>query len=266
MYIHLKCRYFLKVKKLRTILNEKEQLVFTLVRLRRSPTLATLCDWFGISCASGSKIFITWVLFLEKELNFLIMFSSLSEMEGVARPKCYAEIANLRAVIDCTELYIDKPSRPSSQRNTYSHYKSRNTFKVLVSQSPICHFNFVSNAYAGSISDKEIVQKSGFLDNLEEGDIVMADKGFNIQDLLALHGVRLLAPPIMRKDNVSACASTVTRRIASKRVHIERMIRKLKSYQILRKCLPLTFKGYISSIIKVVAALVNLQPRIIKIY
>ncbi|CAB4021738.1 Hypothetical predicted protein, partial [Paramuricea clavata] len=146
----------------------------------------------------------------------------------------------------------------------YSQYKSRNTFKVLVSQSPLCHFNFVSNAYSGSISDKEIVQKSGFLDYLEEGDIVMADKGFNIQDLLAIQCVRLIAPPIMRKDNVSACASTLTRRIATKRVHIERMIRKLKSFAILRKCLPLTFKGYISSIVKVVSSLVNLQPPIIK--
>lgn len=185
-------------------------------------------------------------------------------MEGISRRKCYEEMKNLRAIIDCTELYIDKPSRPSSQRNTYSQYKSRNTFKVLVSQSPLCHFNFVSNVYSGSISDKEIVQKSGFLDYLEEGDIVMADKGFNIQDLLAIQGVRLIAPPIMRKDNVSACASTLTRRIATKRVHIERMIRKLKSFAILRKCLPLTFKGYISSIVKVVSSLVNLQPRIIK--
>jgi hypothetical protein len=226
--------------------------------------MAVLCDWFGISCASGSKIFITWILFLEKELKFLIKFATLSEMEGISRPKCYEEMKNLRAIIDCTELYIDKPSRPSSQRNTYSQYKSRNTFKVLVSQSPLCHFNFVSNVYSGSISDKEIVQKSGFLDYLEEGDIVMADKGFNIQDLLAIQGVRLIAPPIMRKDNVSACASTLTRRIATKRVHIERMIRKLKSFAILRKCLPLTFKGYISSIVKVVSSLVNLQPRIIK--
>jgi hypothetical protein len=73
-----------------------------------------------------------------------------------------------------------------------------------VSQSPLCHFNFASNAYSRSISNKEIVQKSGFLDYLEESDIVMADKGFNIQELLAIHGVHLIAPP------VSACTSTLT--------------------------------------------------------
>lgn len=108
------------------------------------------------------------------------------------------------------------------------------------------------------------MRKSGFLNHLQEGDIVMADKGFNIQDLLAVFGVRLMAPPIMAKGRISACASTSTRRIATKRVHIERMIRKLKSFQILRRVLPLTFKGYISSIVRVVASLVNLQPSVIK--
>ena len=73
--------------------------------------------------------------------------------------------------------------------------------------SPILHFNFVSKLYSGSISDREIVNVSGFLDKLNPGDAVMADKGFSIQDLLALHDTVLIAPPIMmRKSNVSARA------------------------------------------------------------
>ena len=56
----------------------------------------------------------------------------------------------------------------------------------------------------------------------------MADKGFNIQDLLAIHDTVLTAPPMMRKNNVSARASTATRQVATSRVYIERMIRRLK--------------------------------------
>ena len=133
----------------------KEQLVFTLVRLRHCPILNLLCDWFGISFSTGSTIFITWILFLEKELKFLIKFATLSDMEGIERPKCSTDVRNLRAIIECTEFHIETPSRPSSQRNTYSQYKSGNTFKLLVSQSSI---NFVSNVFSGSISDKELVQ------------------------------------------------------------------------------------------------------------
>ena len=84
--------------------------------------------------------------------------------------------------------------------------------------------NYVCNLYSGSISDKEIVRQSGFLEELQPGDVVMSDKGFNIQDLLALREAKLLAPSIMKKGAVSSKASTVTIRIARIRIHVERII------------------------------------------
>ena len=122
----------------------------------------------------------------------------------------------------------------------------------------------MSKLFSGSISDKEIVRKSGFLEQINPEDRIMADKGFNIQDLLALRGAYLIAPPIMMKDNISSCASTATQRVAAIRVHVERMIRKLKCFVILRGVIPLTFKAYISSIIRVCAAIVNLQLSLIR--
>jgi hypothetical protein len=68
----------------------------------------------------------------------------------------------------------------------------------------------------------------------------------------------------MRKGTVSSKASTITRRIAKVRIHVERAIRKLKCFSILRGVIPLTMKPYVTSIAKVCAALVNLQPSIIE--
>ena len=42
---------------------------------------------------------------------------------------------------------------------------------------------FVSPLYSGRISDREITEKCGFLDKLEPGDDVMANRGFTIRDL-----------------------------------------------------------------------------------
>ena len=53
----------------------------------------------------------------------------------------------------------------------------------------------MSKLFSGSISDKEIVRKSGFLEQINPEDHIMADKGFNIQDLLALRSAYLIAHP-----------------------------------------------------------------------
>ncbi|XP_046843369.1 uncharacterized protein LOC124437435 [Xenia sp. Carnegie-2017] len=240
-----------------------EQFIFTLVRIKRFPSLKMLCDLFGMSETVGSSIFLTWVKFLEKELKLFIPFTTLKDMEGITRPKVYESNPCLRAIIDCTEFYIQKPSLPSSQCRTHSNYKGRNTFKLFISMSPLLHINYISTLFSGCISDKEIIKRCGFLEELAAGDEVMADKGFNIQDLLALQHVRLISPSIMHKGNVGTGATTMTRRVATKRIHIERIIQRLKSFSILQGVVPLTMKSYIDSVVSICAALVNLQPQII---
>ena len=42
---------------------------------------------------------------------------------------------------------------------------------------------FLSEAYEGCISDRDIVKKSVFLDRLDKEDLVLADRGFIIADL-----------------------------------------------------------------------------------
>ena len=74
----------------------------------------------------------------------------------------------------------------------------------------------------------------------------MTDKGFNIQDILAIPQVYLLA-----KSKVSPKATALTRRIARARFHVERMIRKVKLFRILRSPITLTIKPYINAIVTV---------------
>ena len=44
------------------------------------------------------------------------------------------------------------------------------------------------------MSDKVITQKCGFLDMIEGGDLILADRGFNIADELLIRGAKLEIP------------------------------------------------------------------------
>ncbi len=71
--------------------------------------------------------------------------------------------------------------------------------------------------------------RSGFLDQaFVDGDIIMADKGFTIQDILPL-GTTLNIPPFLGQNaQMSAKAVIHTQQIASVRIHVERVINRIK--------------------------------------
>ena len=86
------------------------------------------------------------------------------------------------------------------------------TLKGLVGISPSGGITFVSQLYTCSISDREIVLRSGILSqSFDLGDSVMADKGFQIQDILPL-GVDLNIPPFLGSDAQMSAEDVDTRR------------------------------------------------------
>ena len=72
-----------------------------------------------------------------------------------------------------------------------------------------------------------------------EGDAVMADKGFTIEKELKSLGLKLNIPPFTSSGaQMTASETRQTQKIAKHRVHIERLIAKIKTYQILANVIP----------------------------
>ena len=93
-------------------------------------------------------------------------------------------------IIDGTEIAVKKPKPPIAQQSTFSTYKNRNTVKVLVGSTPGGLVSFVSSAFGGSASDRQLVERSSLLNQCEPGDSVMSDKGFNVQDFFFLSKIQ----------------------------------------------------------------------------
>ena len=246
------------------MLDDEQKFLLTTVKLKLGLTHEDLAFRFGISTSSCSRIVRTWICFLGKELKSLIYFPTAEE-NLCYYPSCFQQDDKVRIIIDCTELGLEKPSLAKAQAQTYSNYKSRNTCKVLIGCTPAGYPCFVSKAYGGKASDRFIVENSGFLNMICDGETVMADKGFDIQDLLLAKQSNLIIPPFKRKSEkrFTQGKARQTSQIAKARIHVERCIGRIKNFRILKSTIPVTQKDLISDIFTVCAAVTCLQPPLV---
>ena len=164
------------------------------------------------------------------------------------------------AIIDCTEIRCQMPSSLPLNSKLFSSYKNHVTLKGLVGIAPSGAITFISQLYSGSISDREIVERSGFLKlEFDNGDTVMADKGFTIEDLLPL-GVTLNIPPFLGSNSQMTAQDVIkTREIASVRIHVERAISKIKNFHLWDTVVPLSLFGVVNQMWSVCTFLRNIR-------
>ncbi|XP_065681498.1 uncharacterized protein LOC101235272 [Hydra vulgaris] len=222
--------------------NTKNAMFLVLVKLRLALTDNDLAFRFKISQFLVSNILNTWIPFMSSVLQKFIYWPTREETKN-AYPKCFEKFPNVIGIIDCTEGAIEIPSLAKAQAQTYSTYKSKNTWKVLLCITPIGTVSFLSKAYGGNASDRFITERCGILDKIVSGDSLMADKGFNISDLLVGKGSQLVIPPFLKdKGKSSKRNNTKTSNVAKARIHVERAISRIKKYHILQNVFPLKRK------------------------
>jgi len=245
-------------------LSTLQEFVMVLVRLRLGLFERDLAHRFCIAECTVSIIVRTWLRFLKAEFEPLIKLPP-RDIIHLHSPKAFKELfPKVVIIVDCTEVEMERPSALDSQSACYSSYKSRPTMKSLMGITPSGVLAFVSEFFPGSSSDKEITVMSGFLQTLQHGDEVMADKGFNVQDELASVGVSLVMPAFLKgKTQFSVEESNKNKAIASLRIHVERLMERLKNWHILDRKIPISMAPFASDIIIVIGALSNFLPPLI---
>ena len=77
--------------------------------------------------------------------------------------------------------------------------------------------------------------------NLKYGDLILADRGFDIADDLTMVGASLAIPPFTKgKPQLSQREIEFSRQLSNVRIHVERAIGRIKNYKILQSTLPIS--------------------------
>ena len=92
----------------------------------------------------------------------------------------------------------------------------------------------------------------------------MTDKGFNVEDIFVVANIKLNMPTFLKKGNRFDNSVVVhDRKVASKRVHVERVIGLIKTFKILCQPMDITNIALASEIIFVCGMLCNFKQCII---
>ena len=132
--------------------------LLVLMKLRLNLQNYDLAQRFNISPSTVSEVLNQIIPKMAEKLKFLVHWPDKAEViksfPGVFKPK----YRNARAIIDCTEIFIERPGNLTARASTWSNYKHNNTLKYLVAISPTGSISFISRAFGGRTSDKVVTQ------------------------------------------------------------------------------------------------------------
>ncbi len=217
------------------LLTKESKIILTLGRLKLAVSFSVLGAFFNVSEMTASRAFQEGIEALHNVALKYVCWLDKKIIQS-RMPKAFkAYFPNVRAIIDCSEIECERPSEVRQRVLTYSSYKGRHTVKFLIAVAPSGEIMFVSSAYGGRTTDTDITVNSGFLELLEEGDLILADKGFpSIETDVNRAGGILVMPPFRRGERqLSEKENQDGYKIAAVRVLVERAIERLKRFEIL---------------------------------
>lgn len=166
----------------------------TLIILRQNKTYYEISLFFNVTEKQVRNIFITWIRFMSLQWSEVSQWPKRELVNFYAPTDFNKKFPNTIAIVDGTEIPICKPSKPIASQSTFSTYKNKTTAKTLVCSTPGGLISYVSPAYGGSTSDRQIVERCNLINNCVPGNSLMADKGFDVQDILAPYKIKLNIP------------------------------------------------------------------------
>ena len=150
------------------------------MKLRLNLTNEDLVYRFGVAKSTVSRIFHKWLDVMYVKMKSCIRWPDKETVRQTLPNVFIKHFQNVRCTIDCSEIFIERPTSFKARAQTYSNYKKHNTVKFLIGKTPAGVISYLSPCWGGRVSDKELTRESGFLNLIDPGDEILADRDFLI--------------------------------------------------------------------------------------
>ena len=221
-------------------LTPTDQLVLTLVHLKRATTYREMAYHFGVSIATVRRVIARCLPVLDADAGEQVQMPAddTPPPESPERPRkkrrapCLKHLPKRNAVVDSFEQPIRRPRY--QRKRYYSGKKKRHTLKVQLAVDELTGKVIdVSGSVPGPRPDIKLLKESKVLEELPAGVGMMGDSGY--QGMGAMGGERVCVSPRKkpRGQERPAADKVFNRALSRRRVVVEHTIGRMRRFTLL---------------------------------
>lgn len=189
------------------------------MRLRLGLSGQDLAYRFRVHMSTISRTYLHVVEILYVKLKPLIIWPDRDSLLKTMPMDFRKHFPRCVVIIDCFEIFLERPTNLLARAQTYSSHKHHNTVKYLIGITPQGTVSYISEGWGGRTSDKHLTEHCSLLYNLVPGDTVLADREFDISDSVGFYCSSLKIPAFTKgKTQLSGIEVEQTRQIANVRI------------------------------------------------
>ncbi|KAM4727843.1 uncharacterized protein FYW61_011018 [Anableps anableps] len=247
-----------------TKLTPFQMVLLTLMRLKLNFPMDRISHLFNVHPETANAAFEDTVSALYARMSSLVHWPD-RERVWVSMPRLFVEAfgGRLAVVVDGFEVSAETPS------GVESWDQDSRTVKYVTGITPQGVISFTSRGWSGGSSDVEITERCGLLDKLLPGDVVLAGRGFNVEEGVGMMCAEVRRSPPGGRRELELKTTEETRRLSHLRGHVKRIIGTVcNTYRILSSNVPIRMvepcEGesvtFLDKVVAVCCSLINLCP------